>query len=156
MNAVKIRWDAAEEDHLLFLRDRERLDFDAIGLRLGRTGSACEVRYYGRLYGRNGARHQGVFRPAVVPMVVKVPARPVMQRPPAPMSPARPIGSNHRASDLGALRDCTELLARIAERGLTGGVFGDPKPGASALDKRLQGRQAPLQPSLAGGGSDGL
>lgn len=32
-----------------------------------------------------------------------------------------------------------EIRERIAERGLTGGMFGDPAPGRSMLDKKLAG-----------------
>lgn len=32
-----------------------------------------------------------------------------------------------------------EIRERIAERGLTGGMFGDPPPGRSMLDKKLAG-----------------
>lgn len=160
MNGTKQRWDAAEEDHLLFLRDRERLGFPAIAKRLGRTSGGCQVRYYGRLYGRNGAKHYGVFHPSArkAELVVAEPAPPpaVARSPaPAPMPMARPSARDQRSVNLDALREWNELRARIAERGLTGGVLGDPAPGRSALDERIRAAAAAVQATpVARGASD--
>lgn len=157
MTGTKQRWDEPEEDHLLFLRDVEQLGFALIAKRLGRTSGACQVRYYGRLYGRNGAKHYGVFHPlareAELSVAEPAPLRAVA-RPPSPMPPARPCVRDQRPVNLDGLRDWNELRARIAERGLTGGVFGDPRPGESALDKRAGAAAAAVQPTLARGGSD--
>ncbi|MFB6460470.1 hypothetical protein [Bradyrhizobium tunisiense] len=141
---MKVLWSQAEDDHLLFLRDREKLRFCQIGLRLGRTPEACEVRYYGRLFAVNGAKHYGQARGA---------GRPVGGSKPRPEKVVRPIEPQIRlpepracrAVNLDALREMAELRLRIAERGLTGGVFGDPRPGRSALDERTKaaaGRRA--------------
>lgn len=156
MNGMRRRWDAAEEAHLLFLRDRERLGFDVIGARLGRSGKGCMARYYSRLFAQNGARHFPVGHPKARknrPAAAPAPA-PIVAQPQA--LPPAPAVAPERRPRLDALRDWAELCARIAERGLTGGVLGDPPPGRSALDERLQGRQAPLRPSLARGGSHGV
>lgn len=144
--SIKQRWDAAQEDHLLFLRDREKLRFAEIGPRMGRSPQACEVRYYTRLFAVNDAKHQNRVRDAIRPAGAAKPA--------APQIPLPAEHGGFRAVDLDALRQRAELLLRIAERGLTGGVFGDPAPGRSALDQRANGLAAPLQPSLPRGGFD--
>jgi hypothetical protein len=41
------------------------------------------------------------------------------------------------------------MRARIAERGLTGGWFGDPPPGRSALDELRSGIIRPPAPTYA-------
>jgi hypothetical protein len=157
VNGMRVRWNVAEEDHLLFLRDREKLVFRVIAERLGRSEKACVARYYSRLFARNGARHFAVGhanahkgRPAAAPApAVSSPAAAPQKRPAPAVAP-------ERRPNLAALRDWTDLCARIAECGLTGGVLGDPPPGRSALDERLHGRQAPLQPSLSRGGPHGV
>lgn len=154
MNGIKRRWDSADDDHLLFLRDREGFGFGEIGPRLGRSALACQARYYGPLADRNGANHYPAWHPLARRVGAQGRAAPAPLAPVAvaPAPPARP--REGRLGNLDALRDWADLRSRIAERGLTGGVFGDPPPGRSALDERLQGRQAPLQPSLAGEASD--
>lgn len=154
MNAIKRRWDAADEDHLLFLRDVDRLGFEAIAPRLDRSMLACQARYYGRLADRNGAKHYPAWHPLARKAGLPVAPTPAPPAPvaPAPAPPAPPRDS--RSTNLDGLRDWADLLGRIAERGLTGGVFGDPPPGRSALDERLHGRQASLQPSLSRGVSN--
>jgi hypothetical protein len=62
-SGFKLRWDAAEDDHLLFLRDLDRSTFREIGLRLGRSALACQARYYGPLGARNGANHYPAWHP---------------------------------------------------------------------------------------------
>ncbi|WP_440640262.1 hypothetical protein ACSHT2_02655 [Bradyrhizobium sp. PUT101] len=148
MNApMKQRWDAAQEDHLLFLRDREKLRFAEIGPRMGRSPQACEVRYYTRLFAVNDARHQNRVCDAVRPAGGA--------RPAAPQIPLPDEHGGFRAVDLNGLRERAELLLRIAERGLTGGVFGDPAPGRSALDQRARAAAAAVGRPFGVGVSDG-
>ncbi|TFV34569.1 hypothetical protein E4K66_30865 [Bradyrhizobium frederickii] len=138
-------WDDAEEDHLLFLRDREKLRFNVIGPRLGRSPEACEVRYYTKLFAVNAANHYGKERSGGRPVgggkprprPAAKPAKPVEMKVPPPAE-----HGGYRAVDLDALRERAELLLRIAERGLTGGVLGDPPPGRSALDERTRAAAA--------------
>ncbi|MET3991656.1 hypothetical protein ABID65_003296 [Bradyrhizobium sp. S3.9.2] len=145
-------WTGAEDDHLLFLRDREKLTFEAIAARFGRSRGACKTRYYYDLQRRNGARHYtAADRAARRGDGYPVPPE-LGEGVPALRLPS--IGERIRMPSLDALREQAELRLRIAERGLTGGVFGDPPPGRSALDQRANGLAAPLQPSLPGRGSD--
>jgi hypothetical protein len=141
------RWDAAEEDHLLFLRDRERLTFKDIGPRIGRTAAACEVRYYVRLFAFNEARHYGRKRD-LAPRPVPV-AKPAKLEIPLPAE-----HGGYRSVNLDGLREWADLRARIAERGLTGGVFNDPPPGRSALDEHTRAAAAAAQRASGNGGSD--
>nr|WP_246718530.1 hypothetical protein [Bradyrhizobium elkanii] len=60
-----------------------------------------------------------------------------------------------RQQDLGVLRDWADLRGRIAERGLTGGWFGDPPPGRSALDQRASEAADAVELPYKRGGMDG-
>jgi hypothetical protein len=151
-SGFKLRWDASPRMIICCSCATARSSFREIGLRLGRSALACQARYYGPLGARNGANHYPAWHPL---------ARRVDRSSSGAGAGAAVAGCAGcaGAGDAAAtvdratsrLRDWTDLRARIAERGLTGGVFGDPPPGRSALDERLQGRQAPLQPSLAAG-----
>lgn len=153
---MPLPWDDAEQDHLLFLRDREKLRFSAIGPRLGRSPEACEVRYYTKLFAVNAANHYGKTRSGGRPVGGGKP-RPTVNRPVKPVEMKIPPPAEHggyRAVDLDGLRERAELMLRIAERGLTGGVFGDPPPGRSALDERTRAAAAAAQGLAGRRGSD--
>ncbi|MEY9703736.1 hypothetical protein ACFLEY_21590 [Bradyrhizobium sp. YCK136] len=160
-----VRWSAGEDADLLRLRDVERLDWPAIAAALpGRSGPACEQRYYGKLKGARDRsrrprgpkpsvpavswRKRGVAAAGIVPEVAAIVA------PAAPVLPM-PVVERKRMPLLDHLRERAELQLRIDRQGLTAAWFGDPPPGRSALDKRASGSAGHPQPSLAGGGSDG-
>lgn len=152
MNGRPKTWTTAEDDHLLFLRDREKLTFEAIAPRFGRSKLSCKTRYYYDLRHRNGARHYTAADKAAR-RGVGYPVPPKLGEG-VPELRLPSLGERIRMPSLDGLRERAELNLRIAERGLTGGVFGDPAPGRSALDQRANGLAAPLQPSLPRGGSD--
>ncbi|BCA04182.1 SANT/Myb-like DNA-binding domain-containing protein [Bradyrhizobium diazoefficiens] len=160
-----VRWSGNEDAELLRMRDVERLDWPEIAAALpGRSGPACEQRYYGKLKGaRDRARRprgpkpsvpavswrkRGVAAAGVVPEIAAVVA------PAAPALPL-PVVERKRMPLMDHLRERAELQLRIDRQGLTAAWFGDPPPGRSALDKRASGSAGHPQPSLAGGGSDG-
>lgn len=158
-------WDSEEDERLRRLREENGLGWPVIATYFeGRTAAACQIRYYKFLRTSETPDRRPGPKPrlpavswrnrgAALPGVVPPPPAPAAA--PLPPKPIRPIPvSGNRGPYLEALRERAELHLRIAERGLTGGVFGDPPPGRSALDERTQGRAAPLQPSLPGGGSD--
>ncbi|WP_407146266.1 hypothetical protein [Bradyrhizobium sp. ORS 86] len=103
------RWTEIEHRKLRYMREVEKRPWAQITLP-GRSSGACEVEYSAR-----GFRH---LAPA---------------GPDAPTECAAPTAPKF---DFTALRERAELRLRILECGLTGGVFGDPPPGRSALDQR--------------------
>jgi hypothetical protein len=166
------RWTQKERDRLLHLRDVERLKWDAVAARMpGRTRGSCIVQYYDRLRAFNKAQQRpeepGRYGPKPIraappPLPAPKPARPSVPEAVKPVAPplvAVPapadIALRRRTAALEVLRAEAELRARIAERGLTGGLFGDPAPGRSALDRRLAGPDEPRKPALQSRGFNG-
>jgi hypothetical protein len=146
-------WREAEQDKLLALRDEQGLDWPAVAAALpGRTEGACKIQYYARLRDRAQAKRYSANRllpprPAPVPVIVTAP-------PVAPQCIMVEMAVPRRSASLDVLRTDADLRARIAERGLTGGVFNDPPPGRSALDERTRAAAAAAQRPSEQGGSD--
>lgn len=162
---ICVRWSPAEDAALRRLRDIEHLDWLAIAAALpGRSAGACEQRYYGKLKGASG-RARRPSRPklgkpvswrkrgAAVAGVVAAPAPREVAAAPAPAPVV--ITPRIRMPSLDGLRERAELHLRIAERGLTGGVFGDPAPGRSALDERTRAAAEALVRRFDAEASDG-
>jgi hypothetical protein len=64
----------------------------------------------------------------------------------APRSPGPPPSPSVVATSRLVLD--AELRNRIAERGITGGLLGDPPPGRSALDEKRAGREHVAEPKV--------
>ncbi|MBR1206978.1 MULTISPECIES: SANT/Myb-like DNA-binding domain-containing protein [unclassified Bradyrhizobium] len=142
-------WTDLEDAKLLHARDVLRVPWDKIEQHMpGRSRGGCVRRYYTDLQADNQATRRNwkakgrrvavppkPVVPGIVRALVEVFAPPIAPAPPKPVIVLDRGGS----APLGGLRDYAELLARIAERGLTGGVLGDPPPGRSALDQRRSG-----------------
>lgn len=141
-------WTEADQARLLKLRDVDKLDWSAIVAAMpGRTLAGCKIQYYGRLRDRSQAKRYNPTRQLPAPL----PPAPVVE--PA-VTPAPVIGRQARGAALECLRDAAELRLRIAERGVTGGLLGDPPPGRSALDERARAAAAAVQAPVARGASD--
>jgi hypothetical protein len=163
MTRTAVRWTPHDDKTLLRLRDGERLGFPEIAAAMpGRSASACEMRYYGKLNGvRDKRRRPSGPKPTVPPVswrkrgaaVAIVAPAPVVEvvAPPAPAA----IAPRIRTPLLDGLRERAELHLRIAERGLTAAFFGDPPPGRSALDERTRAAAAGAQRPSGGEVSDG-
>ncbi|MCK1460921.1 hypothetical protein IVB34_21795 [Bradyrhizobium sp. 2] len=142
-------WTEADKARLLKLRDDDQLDWSAIVVAMpGRTLAGCKIQYYGRLRDRCKAKRYSATRqlPPAPPRAAPVVAPAV--------TPAPVIKREARGASLDGLREWNELRARIAERGLTGGMFNDPAPGRSALDQRAGAAAAAVRCPLPRGGSD--
>lgn len=143
-------WTEADQARLLKLRDDDGLDWSAVAAAMpGRTLAACKVQYYERLRERCGARRYSATR-----QLPPAPPRPAPVAAPA-VTPAPVVAREARGGSLAGLREAAELRLRIAERGLTGGVFGDPPPGRSALDERARPAAAAPELPYKRGGLDG-
>lgn len=116
---VAPNWTEAEDRLLWRLREDEGAEWPAITRQLGRTEAACAMRL-SKL--RKARRGRGVATSAVSSIRVAPPQTATPRLVTAPLKVVRAV--DH------------DILERIAERGLTAGVFGDPPMGASALDKR--------------------
>ncbi|ODM77777.1 SANT/Myb-like DNA-binding domain-containing protein [Bradyrhizobium elkanii] len=139
-------WTDLEDAKLLHARDVLRVPWDEIEQHMpGRSRGGCARRYYTDLQadnqaarrnwkakGRRSVKPPKPVVPAIVRTLVEVLAPSIAPAPPKPVI----VQEKQGTASLGGLRDYAELLARIAERGLTGGVLGDPPPGRSALDER--------------------
>ncbi len=143
---------------VLRLRDGEDLDWTTIAAAMpGRTASACEQRYYGKL---KGARDRAPRRtgPAPKPGAPGLWRRPVVVNVPLaekPVAPLAPVVEIRRMPSLDHLRERAELQLRIDRQGLTAGFFGDPPPGRSALDERIRAAAAARDLPYKRGGLDG-
>ncbi|QPF81651.1 hypothetical protein IC762_17650 [Bradyrhizobium genosp. L] len=109
----------------------------------GRTRKACTQAYYRSLDGRLEVieRHEqraAQARAAAASVPQKAGRKPKQPEPQPIASPTAALCGVHgrRQDNLEVLRERADFHARIAERGLTAGFFGDPPPGRSALDKR--------------------
>ena len=135
------KWTEAEHLRLRHMREVEQRIWADISLP-GRSSKACEIEYH-----RAGFIRLSPVEPKPVPPRERTrrsaQPQPAHELPDPAIERAIPRA---RRSDLGALRDKAELRDRIIERGLTGGVFGDPPPGRSALDER---RAAAASPTFA-------
>src|SRR4051812_43676296 len=151
MTRTAVRWTPYDDATLLRLRDGEGLGFQDVAKRMpGRTASACEMRYYGKLKGaRNQTRRASGPRPSIPAVswrkrgaaVAGVVAAPADVASPALPSATRPLmisADRIRMPCLDGLRERAELQLRIDRQGLTAGFFGDPRPGRSALDERAR------------------
>lgn len=141
-----VRWSAAEDADLLRLRDVERLDWPAIAAALpGRSGPACEQRYYGKLKGaRDRSRRPRGPKPSVPAVswrkrgvaaagvaAAGVAAAGIVPEVAANISPAAPVlplpvVERKRMPLLDHLRERAELQLRIDRQGLTAAWFGEP------------------------------
>ncbi len=134
-------WSPAEDAKLLASAEvREPRKY--IAARLGRTKGACDMRLMKLRNAMKRERRSIPPAPKLPKSEVKPkrtyvkqarPAKPVigsaiLQAPPSAKLP--------RTVSVGVLMADQELRDRIRERGLTGGLLGDPAPGRSALDQR--------------------
>lgn len=124
-------WSEAEDARLDELR-ASGLVWEVIGERMpGRTQQACRQRYSLR-HGKPSVRPAAAPAPAAAPR--QAPLAPVL----AVLQEAEARSFGRRISTATLLADA-ELRARIATKGLTAGLLGDPPPGRSALDERNGG-----------------
>lgn len=141
-----------DEEHAELIRQRSVLMLPWEAVRLpGRSNKACINEFYKARLSQRIARalHQKRRGRPPGPAVKPVPVETCS-------SSERVLRSRERRQqDLGVLRDWTALLERIAERGLTGGCFGDPAPGRSALDQRASAAEAAVELPYKRGGLDG-
>ncbi|UGY14610.1 SANT/Myb domain-containing protein [Bradyrhizobium septentrionale] len=150
-------WTDIEDAKLLHARDVLGVPWSKIEQHMpGRSRGGCERRYYTDLQTDNlatrrnwkarGLRPPRPRKPSTPPRPV-VPAivRTLVEVLSPSIAPAAPkpviVQDKQGTAALAGLRERAELLARIAERGLTGGVLGDPPPGRSALDQRRAERR---------------
>lgn len=133
------RWTEAELEKMFRMRARG-CAFDEISAEIGtRTTSACMSTYYVEI-GRR--RALAGIAPNRRPRHTPPPPPPVTSPAPSPAPPPSPpieIRGDRSSASTVMLSVDAELRARIAERGITGGLLGDPMPGRSALDKKLRG-----------------
>lgn len=134
-------WPEARIAELLRLRDVEKLRFHEIGKRLGTTAASAGTRYNYHSAKRRIVEATARVRAesadgASMPPVV-VPRAPA----PPPASVVAAQASPEVVQRRRYFHDAdNDMRARIARMGLTGGLFGDPPPGRSALDQR-EGRK---------------
>jgi hypothetical protein len=121
------RWTRDEDALLLQLKDEGLLRIEIVKRLDGRTIQGIDERYK-TLRLRRGEKMRANGRPR--------------KSLPSAIAQAAPDVGPHRAVSSSILAADQDLRSRISERGLTGGMFGDPAPGRSALDlKRLSTSQ---------------
>jgi hypothetical protein len=120
---------------LLYLRDIEEMTWSAIALRIGLPRSTCENHY-----NKHRSSHPLPMKRMDPPPQPEVPAAPKRKYYKASLgaviSQAPPSARQPRTVPMSVLVADQDLRDRIRERGLTGGLLGDPAPGRSALDQR--------------------
>lgn len=132
-------WTPQMVDALFFLREVEELTWREIGIAFDDEGPNCCTRYNYYSAKRRTAELRAGNRDEIADLALRgqpVPVRapkpePVIVAP--PMAAAQPVKArparSFQATD-------NFVLARIERQGVTAGMFGDPLPGRSALDKR--------------------
>jgi hypothetical protein len=138
--------DERERQSLVVLRARKRMTWDKIAAVLDRSARGCANEFH-RLsadYCASIMRSEVADRldreiagrvlfGAEAPAVTLAPAEIELERP-------RVTAPHLRRTSIAALQSAAEILGRIAERGITGGLLGDPAPGRSALDQKRGAR----------------
>lgn len=126
-------WSERELARLVALRARGAKWADISAALRGRSTSACTLAFYniGAKRRREEARAKARAEAPRAPLKVRC-IMPAVKPDQAP-SRALPAPSAGVVATSRLVADA-ELRDRIAERGLTAGIFGDPAPGRSALD----------------------
>lgn len=128
----------------------ERVKWRFIAERVGHPQASCQqmmsrVRTSRRNVEARVAAREKMFaaRAAAVAkraLAAAAPKPPVVIIPPVKrQAPAVPEASYARGTSTAKLVMDAELRSRIELQGVTAGLLGDPMPGRSALDRRLQG-----------------
>ena len=133
-------WTKSEIDRLIEMRECRRMTWAAIARKLERTGTgqngidACRVAY-GYHKGKR-TREAAMIAAGMTPASrkrIRLPADDA----PVDLPPSQAARLSKRDARPRYFHDAgIDIRARIAEQGLTAGMFGDPKPGRSALDQR--------------------
>lgn len=149
------KWSRADIDRLFDMRDVQDLMWGQIGEAFGDTGANCCTRYkYYKTKRHIEAIRRGDAEPGSLPLLsrrsqqqrpkTRKAARPkVLARkpkaaalpPPKPAPRAEPVVHRPRYFHEAD----ADIAARIRRQGLTAGFLGDPPPGRSALDQKMQG-----------------
>lgn len=130
------RWTEAEHRKLIHMRNVERLPWPKIMLP-GRNPKCCKNEYFHRRFGDLLPAGASFPRALHAPRVRRAAPRP---EPRTQIVVGGAVPAKPRQMNLEAVRHRAELRDRILERGITGGLCGDPPPGRSALDQRIAER----------------
>lgn len=144
------KWTDAEIAQLLKLVD----GFKARGLRprwreiaaaTGHHDNSCVVKYHSI----RSREADLAARKEIDQKIAAAEARPLFKTPVPHDVPMKPRVQNPefgRGTSTWRLQIDAEMRSRIAVRGVTGGLLGDPMPGRSALDRRRAGIVDPPPP----------
>lgn len=139
MTQPRRTWTQQMIDHLIHMREVEKMTWDAIGAAFGVTGANCCTRYHHRQAKIRIAEAREAARARAAHLAANgiVAAPPLPSPPPAPVIAGPPLAV-HRPRYFHAADN--DIRSRIARQGLTAGFLGDPPPGRSALDQREAGK----------------
>jgi hypothetical protein len=147
MNARGKGWLAAEVARLILLRELHGLSWSEISEQIpGRSANSCSIAYYKRHTHRR--QREAKHLVAGIEQMIGMQRLAAASPPLAPRSPGPPPSPTVVATARLVLD--AELRNRIAERGITGGLLGDPPPGRSALDEKRAGREHVAAPDRRG------
>lgn len=122
-----------------------KVGFNIISERVGHPILSCRSKA-SELRAKRREAEAEKFRKALKPAPA-MPRRPIVAQAAPSVAPARATSTARLVMD-------AELRARIEVMGVTGGLFGDPLPGRSALDQMRAGLvDTPRAPSLSPGAS---